>query len=61
MLLQILFLLVTKMKGELKSVKNKVSLIYSLSSALFLITMNDFDVVNTNHLFLASEASSRFS
>lgn len=54
------FLLVTEIKGEIQSLNNKASFIHLLLLALFFITVNNFEIVNTNHLFLASEASSGF-
>lgn len=52
---------VTKMKGEIQSLNNKASFINSLLSALFFITVSNFEIVNTNNLFLTSEAPSGFS
>lgn len=42
-------LLVAKMKGEIQSLNNKASFINSLLSALFLITVNNCEIVNINH------------
>jgi len=54
-------LLIIKVKAEIQFLNNKTSFINSLPPALFFITVNNFEIVNTNHLFLASEAFSAFS